>query len=69
MSGYARHVAPLRPTTVAVHDDRDVFGETSWIETAVNFVFLTIKAREYFVVQSDPSIMRLSQVVRVGNAG
>ena len=43
MSGHARHVTPLRPAPVAVHDDRDVSWEPLWIKLPVDFAFLAIQ--------------------------
>ena len=54
VSGHARHVAPLRPAPVAVHDDGDVFWEPLWIEMPVDFRFLAIQPGGNFVLQSDP---------------
>jgi hypothetical protein len=60
MSGHARHVAPLGPAPVAVHDDGDVFGQPCRIQMPVNFGFLAVEPRGYFVVQSGHD-MRLPQ--------
>ena len=54
MPGHARHVAPLGPAPVAVHDDGDVFWEPPWIKLPVNFRFLAIQPGGNFVLQSDP---------------
>jgi len=54
MSGHARHVAPLGPAPVAVHDDGDVSWEPAWIEMPVDFRFFPIQSRGNFVLQSDP---------------
>src|SRR5713101_10019068 len=54
MSGHARHMAPVRPAPVAVHDDGDVFWEPPWIKLPVDFRFFPIQPRGYFVLQSDP---------------
>ena len=52
MSGDARHMPALGPAAVAVHDDRDVFREPCWIQPPVNFSFLAVEPRGYFVLQS-----------------
>ena len=51
---HARHVTPLGPAPVAVHDDSDVFREPLWIEMPVDFRFLAIQPGGNFVLQSDP---------------
>jgi len=35
---------------------------------AINFSFLAVESREYFVVQSAPPEKRLTQVIGLGNA-
>jgi len=52
MPGHARHMTPLGPAPVAVHDDRDVFWEPRRIQPSVNFAFLAVEPRGYFVLQS-----------------
>ncbi len=59
--GDARHVPPLGPAAVAVHDDGDVFREPRGIQMAVDFRFLAIETRGYFVVQSGHTDLRLTQ--------
>ena len=54
MSGHPRHVTPLGPAPVAVHDDGDVFREPFWIQMPVDFHFLAIQPGGNFVLQSDP---------------
>ena len=54
MSGHARHVATLRPASVAVHDDRDVLWEPRWIKLPVNFAFLAIQTGGNFCLQAIP---------------
>ena len=68
MPGHARHVPPLGPAPVAVHDDGDVFGQFSGIEMPVNFRFLAVEPGRYFVVQSGHD-MRLPQGGRRSNDG
>src|SRR5436309_8156425 len=55
MSGNTWHVAPFRPAPVAIHDDRDMFGEPCRIQMPVNVRFLAIEPLGYFVLQSDLS--------------
>src|SRR5437764_2673727 len=70
MSSHTRHVTPLGPAPVAVHDDGDVFRELCRIQMPVDFDFLAVEprgyGRSYFVVQSGHD-MRLPQGGRVCN--
>jgi hypothetical protein len=67
MPSHARHVTPFSPAPIAVHDDRDMFREPSWIQLSVNFAFLAVEPRGYFVLQSGHPDMRLPQQGRLRN--
>src|SRR5580700_2856678 len=54
VSGHTRHVAPLRPAPVAVHDNSDVFREPLWIKMPVDFNLSAIQPGGNFGLQSDP---------------
>ncbi len=54
MSGDPRHVAPLGPAPVAVHDDGDVSWEPRWIELPVNLGFLAIQTGGNSCLQGFP---------------
>ena len=67
MPGHARHVAPLGPAPVAVHDDGDVSGEPRRIQMPVNFRFLAVEPREVLCRCKVVTDMRLPQEGRGGN--
>ena len=69
--GRARHMAPLGPAAIAVHDDGDVPGQARGIEMAVKFRFFLVEPGGYlyFVMQSGHANMRLTQQGRGCNDG
>ena len=74
MSGDARHVAPLGPAAIAIHDDGNVLRQPRRIKMAIDLSLFPIEPRRnfqdapsvYFVLQSSHG-MRLPQQGRDGN--
>jgi hypothetical protein len=53
MSGDARQMAAMGPTSIAVHDDRDVFRKPSCVEVRVKLRLPATQTGWRIVVQSD----------------
>jgi len=54
-------VAAFGPAAVAVHDDRDVFGEPARIQMPVDFRFFSVQSRGNFVLQSESLDLKVTQ--------
>jgi hypothetical protein len=52
VSSDTRHVPPLSPASIAIHNDGYMFGKLCRIHMPVDFCFSAIEAVRHFVLQS-----------------